>query len=473
MSQDTLDVLAAFAAGTTFEDLPEDVVHEAGRTLLDSLGCALAALSIDKGKMAVSLSRRLGGSPESTIMGTGVRVSQTNAALAVGELINALDYDALYQPGGHVSPNVIPAPLAVAEAERCSGKQLLAATAVAHEVAVRVTKGMSPLLQMKHDDAGRPYYRWTPAYGGSRYNLGAAAGVGQLLGLDAGRMAHAISLAGHHAQVPTHAKFSHSVPTAYTKYGTAGWQSTGAIVAAMLAAEGYIGDETLFDGEHGLWRFTGSESWNPERVTQGLGEQWLMLQQQYKPYPCCRLVHTSLDLFYDIIREHELRPEDIDSVLTFGHPYGEQPHLQNRTIATPIDAQFSVPYIFSVAAHQVRVGVEWQDLETMRDPSILAFMDKVTFQVHPRYNEGPLDDPRMSYGRIRVVANGRTFEAEHEWARGTNEPGQTFDDASLLDKFRHNAARVLPEAKAERVAELLLSKTHEYDVQELMDQLTV
>jgi 2-methylcitrate dehydratase PrpD len=473
MSDTTLTDLAAFAAGLSFEDLPESVVHETGRTLLDSIGCALAALSVDKGKMAVSLSRRLGGEPEATIPGTGVRVSTTNAAMAVGELINALDYDALYQPGGHVSPNVIPAPLAMAEAQGASGSELIAATALAHEVAIRVTKGMSPLLQMKHDEDGNPFYRWTPAYGGSRYNLGAAAGAAHLLDLDAERMAHAIALSGHHAQVPTHAKFSHSVPTAYTKYGTAGWQSTGAIVSALLAWEGYIGDETLFDGDHGLWRFTGSESWNPDRVIDGMGDRWLMLEQQYKPYPCCRLVHTSLDLFYEIIDEHGLQPGDIDAVRTFGHPYGEQPHLQNRTIRTPIDAQFSVAYIFAVAAHRVRVGVEWQDLETMRDHSILSFMDKVEYQVHPRYHQGPLEDPRMSFGRIEVDANGGTYEAEHQWARGTNEPGQEFDDDALVDKFRHNAARVLPEAKAERVIEMLLSKKQEYDVRELAEQLTV
>ena len=473
MPETTLTDLSEFSAQVSFDQLPESVIHETGRTLLDSLGCALAALSVDKGKMAVSLSRRLGGAQESTIPGTGVRVSTTNAAMAVGELINALDYDALYQPGGHISPNVIPAPLAVAESQGASGAELVTATALAHEVAIRVTKGMSPLLQMKRDENGEPYYRWTPAYGGSRYNLGAAAGAAHLLGLGAEHMAHAISLAGHHAQVPTHAKFSHSVPTAYTKYGTAGWQSTGAIVSAFLAAEGYIGDETLFEGDHGLWRFTGSETWNPERVTEGMGDRWLMLEQQYKPYPCCRLVHTSLDLFYDIINEHDLQPEDIDAVRTYGHPYGEQPHLQNRIIKTPIDAQFSVAYIFSVAAHRIHVGVEWQDLATMRDPSILSFMDKIEYQVHPRYLEGPLDDPRMSFGSIEVDAKGTTYQAEHNWARGTNEPGQEFDDEALVEKFLHNAARVLPEAKAERAVELLLSKDQQYNVRELAEQFTV
>ncbi|WP_199435497.1 MmgE/PrpD family protein [Qaidamihabitans albus] len=471
MTSKTLEELAEFACRPKYQDLPERVVHETRRTLLDSLGCALAALSVDKGKRIVSLARRLGGASESTVVGMGTRVAPTSAALAMGELINALDYDALYQPGGHISPNVIPAPLAVAETVDGTGQDLITALAVAHEIGIRISKGMSPLLQTVKDDDGYRY-RWTPAYGGSRYNLGAGAGVGHLLDLDPDRMAHAISLAGHHAQVPTHAKFSHSLPTADTKYGTAGWQSTGAVVAGFLAESGYLGDLTLFDGDTGLWRFTGSETWNPERVTDRLGKDWLLQEQQYKPYPCCRLVHTSLDLFYDLLDEHGLRAADVDSVKTFGNPYGEQPHLQNRDIRTPVDAQFSIAYIFAVAAHRVKVGVEWQEPDVMRDPDILSFMDKVSYEVHPKYLEGPLDDPRKNHGRIEVTARGRTYTAEAEYAWGTDHPGFEFSDDALVAKFRHNAVRVLPEDKVDSAINRVM-KEDDFKVRDLMADLSL
>jgi 2-methylcitrate dehydratase PrpD len=93
-----------FVVGIKFEDLPEDVVYETKRVLLDSIGCAIAGITSDKGKISIQLARRLGGPPESSIIGIGDKVSCSNAAFANGELINALDYDAIY----HIPPFVIP-----------------------------------------------------------------------------------------------------------------------------------------------------------------------------------------------------------------------------------------------------------------------------------------------------------------------------------------------------------------------------
>src|SRR6266511_3899997 len=84
--------LARFAVETRYEDLPDSVIHETKRILMDSIGCAIGALTIDKGKMSVSMAKRLGGRPEATIFGTGDKVSLTTAALANGELMFTLDY---------------------------------------------------------------------------------------------------------------------------------------------------------------------------------------------------------------------------------------------------------------------------------------------------------------------------------------------------------------------------------------------
>jgi 2-methylcitrate dehydratase PrpD len=74
--------LLDFIMDTDFENLPETVVHESKRIILDSIGCAVACLSIDKGKISVALARRQGGPPEASIIGTGDKVSCANAAFA-------------------------------------------------------------------------------------------------------------------------------------------------------------------------------------------------------------------------------------------------------------------------------------------------------------------------------------------------------------------------------------------------------
>jgi len=119
--------LVDFVQDLQFKHLPEEVVHETKRILLDSLGCALAGVATDKGRLSIQLARRLGEKPESTIIGIGDKVPTTSAAFANGELINALDMDIVLIPGaGHVSPFVIPASLAIAESTKASGKDSLA-----------------------------------------------------------------------------------------------------------------------------------------------------------------------------------------------------------------------------------------------------------------------------------------------------------------------------------------------------------
>jgi 2-methylcitrate dehydratase PrpD len=470
---DVLRGLALFAAKAKFEDLPGPIVHEAKRVLLDSIGCALASISSDKGKMCITLSKRLGGPGEASIIGVSGKVSCNNAVLANGELINAMDYDALVIPGGHISPYVVPPVLAIAEKLGASGKELILATVLAHEVAMRVTRGMSPMIQVFPEGPDAQRYEWTTPYGGSRYNVGAAAGVGRLLGLDADRMLHAISLSGHHTQVPTHAKLSYSVPTSMVKYGTPGWQGTGAIIATYLAEAGYLGDDTLFDGVSGFWRFTGSDHWEPEKVLERINTEWFFSEQQYKPYPCCRVLHSSLDLFYKLVEQHQLRADDIDSIEMLGPQYCEKPHLQNRMIRSAIDAQFSAAYNFSVAAHGVPVGPEWQDEETMRDPKILAFMEKVSCKVHPEYTRRPLNDRLMSLGRIKLVAKGETYTDETTFAYGTPRPGFEIDDSALVKKFKHNAARVLTRNKADGAVGVLMNLEQVNNVSELMEFVTL
>ena len=469
----TLIELARFAATTEYADLPEPVVHEAKRTLLDSIGCALASASVDKGRMCIALSKRLGGAPESSILGVNGKVSPTSAALANGELINAMDYSALFGRGGHATPNLIPAVLAMAESAHASGKDLILAIALSHEISIRLSRGLSPIMTVTPEGPDSQSYRWTPAYGFSRFNIGAAAGAARILGLDQDRLAHALGLAGHHAQLPTNAKFAHSEPpAAMTKYGTAGWQSTGALVSALLAEMGYVGDLTLFESEIGFWRFSGSEKWEPEKVLDGIGTEWGYVDLDYKPYPCCRLVHSSLALFVRIVAEHGLKPDDIESVRVSGHPYGAHPNSLNTTITNNIDAQFSIPYIFSVAAHGVRIGAEWQDDATMHDPGILGFMDRVTYEVHPDYYRRLPKDPRSSLGAIEVVTKDRTFVDSTDYAYGSPVPGFEFTDEALIEKFRHNADRVVSTDSADRAVEAAFGLESLADIADLITHVT-
>ena len=131
--------LAGFTVNTRWEDLPESIIQEVKKVLMEHIGVTLAALSTDKGKMMVSLGRRLGGTPESSILGIGDKVSCTNAALVNGELMITLDYHA-NMSFGHDGTFIVPSALAIAESVGASGKDLILALGVGFEISSRLAR---------------------------------------------------------------------------------------------------------------------------------------------------------------------------------------------------------------------------------------------------------------------------------------------------------------------------------------------
>lgn len=444
--------LAGFVADARFEDLPAAAVHEGRRLLLDSIGCALAGLTSAKGRLALGLAQRLGGPTESVIWGAHGRVSATNAAFANGELINALDWDAGGVPPGHSTPCVIPACFALAESCGASGRDLLLAIALGHEISGRLGGVLTGLEEWSADSA---IPRLPPVHGYSLHAIGAAAASARILGLGRIETAWAFGIGAYFAPVPAMVKWYKTVPAAMTKYGSTGWTAQAGVTAALLAQSGYTGDATVLDGEHGFWRFSASarEKWQPERLLEGLGRSWFLGQPHsifYKHYPFCGLCHVEMDDFLDILRTHALRPEEIDSVRILCDPLIEEPIWVSTRIETHVDAQFSVAFAFAVAAHGIGIGAGWQDEALLRDEGIRAFMPKVTMGTHP-----------AGLHSIEVLARGQCYKAE----RRAQMP--VMNDAQLIRKFEQNAARQLPAPAVDRILKMTLELETLADITEL------
>jgi 2-methylcitrate dehydratase len=109
--------MARFALGLQYEDIPATAVREAKRFLLDSVGCALAAVPLEDMQAAHRYIVGLGGTPEATVIGSGHRTNAVNAALMNALLVRAMDYNDIYweQDPNHPS-DIICAGLAPAEA---------------------------------------------------------------------------------------------------------------------------------------------------------------------------------------------------------------------------------------------------------------------------------------------------------------------------------------------------------------------
>lgn len=463
-----MDTLSRFAVETDFSDLPEHVVEETKHTLLDHVGCALGAVSTEKGEITAAHARRLGGTGESTVIGHDDRVSCVNAAFANGELMLALDYSGIVS-GGHDGVHVLPPLLAMAEVAGASGRELLTATAIGMEVSGRLGRGLGKHAITPEEVRARQERESSRPTGNAYSNVASAAGAGRLLGLDGERLRHAMGIAGHLTMILNYSRWAYTDRSYMGKYGMPGWQNTGAVRATLLAEMGYVGDVgVLDDPEHGFTWIAGFDHWEPGKVTRDLGGEWVFpVRMHYKPYPCCGAFHSALDCFYSVVEEHDLGPDEIDRVTAITR--GKMDGFPEEGME---GAQFDPHHVFAVAAHRVPRGPEWYTPETMEDPNVEAFGEMVSCVPHPDYAEARREDPLSEAGGIEVEARGRTFREERRYRRGTAGTEAALTEAELVEKFRRNAAGVLSEDRIDRAVERFTNLEAVEDVGDLMRTLT-
>jgi hypothetical protein len=178
-----------FVSSTKFEDLPPKTVRAAKRFVLDSVGCAVAGWRTNKGRVAANVMMSAGGVPNAHILGTDTRVSAANAAFANAELMNGLDYDAI----PHTPPVTVPAILALGEKEKASGRSVLLAAVLAHEIASRLSGASSQMSEALRTTGHTPNVFAI----NSEAIIGAAAAGAALSGQSQMQIASAIGLADH------------------------------------------------------------------------------------------------------------------------------------------------------------------------------------------------------------------------------------------------------------------------------------
>ncbi len=469
--------LARFAVDTQYENIPENIIRETKLILMEHLGCALGALSTDKGQMMASLGKRYGGPPESTIIGTGDKVSCVNASLVNGELMISLDYHDIIA-GGHDGVYVIPTVLAIAEMNGVTGKDLLLATAISLEISARLARAVGR-HNITSEDVKRQRTGKRGLTGNAYSNLGAAAGAARLLGFDEDVILHAMGIASHLCMVLSYGRWGADGHNYMAKYGVPGWQSTGAVTAVMLAEMGYTGDTTVLDNpERGFTFFTGYPNWYPEDITKNLGKEWIFdFRLHYKPYPCCGVFHSALDCLSDIIEPNNLKPDEIESITVYDRfgMMGPAPKNMVAEIKAPSSissAQFNMPYNLSVLAHRIKRGVEWFDADTMNNPDILNFTKKITVLPNPDYDKTLEQDPLAAISKAEVVARGQTFTVERIHRKGTTGTDERPTDQELIEKFRHNAERIITKQKTEQALSMLTDIERLDDVSTLMNSVT-
>ncbi|MBR5382061.1 MAG: MmgE/PrpD family protein, partial [Oscillospiraceae bacterium] len=236
----------------------------------------------------------------------------------------------------------------------------------------------------------------------------------------------------------------------------------------------YTGNAYTLDSEFGFPFIYCREPgvWDPAKVLDGIGEQWLIMKQQFKPYPCCRYIHASLDMFYSLQKKYKFEPGDIKAIRCNTGAFVAHP--DQYSVHNQVDAQFSMPYNIALAAFGYAPGPAWQEKKSLTDPRVLEFMHKITLTVADRYNELKKQDKRTFYSCVEIdLADGRTVSESEDYARGSSVEGFRLTDEELVQRFRTCASVILPDEKTERAIDIIMNLEKYDSLDELARNITL
>jgi 2-methylcitrate dehydratase len=437
--------LAEWVSGLRFEDLPDEVVAEAGKALADYLGeCLFVGATKPWGRSVAEFAVAYGGAqPEATIIASGQKTLASRAALANGTMALGFEY-ADFGAGSRPYPFAVTGPLVLAEAERRSGADLVVAIVIGYEVMARTTRAMLPKKT--------PFY--VPALYGT---LGSSAGCARVLGLDAAQTTAALGLGAAF----TGGTFQGHEEGSWQRSLNGGMASERGVTAAQLARTGFKATALGLEGVQGFSAMFCGGRLEPDLLLDGLGESFVITDRWVKAYPMNVTLHAPVEALLSIMAEHDLRHTDIELIDAAWQRV--EPFLAKQQVSTVVAAQASLPFALSVAAVHRRITVDQFTDETVADPKVQGMIAKTA--VHQDAELFQRVKNSMP-GRVTVRTNdGREFSAEVLYPKGN--PGNPMTEDEFKAKFMNMAARVLGEEQSDELYRRARALCDERDVSEL------
>jgi 2-methylcitrate dehydratase PrpD len=427
-------VLADYVSETSFPALPKEVVQKAKGIILDTLGCAIAGytLAAHEFRWVYEPVKEMGGNPESTVWLTGMKTSCPQAALVNGTLVHTVDFDDTHMGSiAHLGASVVSSALAMGEKVGADGPSILTSMVMAYEVAGRIGKAIMP----SH------YKYWHPT--GTLGTIASAVVASKLLGLKADRVEQAIGLAADGASGMRYCidfgDFSKSLHP-----GFSAWKG---ILSAQVVAKGAAGPKGLLEYKSGFCEAYSDEP-VMKHVTENLGSSYEVLTDSLKAFPTILCSHTPIQGTVKLMKEKNLRLEDIDAIHFRVTPTAPGQGM-NYAPDTPLAARLSIPYCVSRAAADGYVAMDQFQKEKIKDARVRQFMKKVTLESIPQFVE---KYPGTLAAQVEIqTKDGKRFQDESIYPKG--HPQNPMADEEIKEKFRRLSLNTLDRVQTEKIVE--------------------
>lgn len=433
--------LARFVVETPAARIPEAVLHQGKRCIINAIAVALHATHDPALQMLLQVLAAEGGAKHASVLGGTFKTSLQNAALANGLLIHLDDYDDTFFPTVlHPSAPTIPAALALAEQGKRSGQDFLVASILGLEACCRAALAIQGV---RHGAV------WHMT--GTAGVFGSAAAAGRLLGLKADTMAIALSLAG------TQASGLRETFGTMTKAFHPARAAQSGVLAVLLAQQGFTSASTIIEGRHGFIAAFAPADGDTACITGDLGERWEVMNNAPKPYASAILSHPLIDAML-AFRRKGVTPEQVAGIRGRVNPLTIK--LESRPQPqTGLEGRLSFQHAMTMALVDGQCFPAQFTDERVSDPLVSALRSKIAVEADAAVAQ---DQCELTL----TLNDGRS--CTERVVHATGSPGNPVSDAELERKFRALAGSVLPKARVKRLLATLWQLEQVADVGEII-----
>lgn len=424
--------IARYAYEFPVHGYPDDLAAIVRNRFLDSLACIIGAYDAAPVQACLLYAAGAAGG-QAGLFGTTVKTGPEYAAFANGVMVRFLDYNDGYMglEPGHPSDN-IPACLAVAQAERASGSELVSAILLAYEV------------QMRFQDAASLNRKgWDHV---NYINISVAVAAAKLMKLSESQIEQAINIAlsGHLAM-----RQVRSGTLSDWKGCSAANAARNAIFSAQMARHGMTGPAPIFEGNMGFFKqVTGPCTIDVERFGSVINEDFAIRRSLTKTFPTNGELHTAVWAGINLSR----KIDDLDAIHAIRIDTSE---FNKRVLAdaskwrpqTRETADHSLPYNVARALIDADISVDSYSPLKIADPQVRALMDKTTVSEDPALTR--LFPQHLANRVTLTLASGEELVSEVISGPGSVETPMGYADFER--KFRKMAAPHLGDQAQEDV----------------------
>jgi 2-methylcitrate dehydratase PrpD len=449
--------LAHFVARTQLNGIPASAIGAAKRSFFDAVGVAIGGSLQPGPRIIAAYVQEAESKPLATAIGFAFRTTPDFAAWINGTAADVngwADFSVTHM--NHPSASICPAALALGEARRASGADVLLAYILGVEISNRIAAGVKPAFHLKG---------WHAL--GVCNTFGATVAAAKLLRLDAEKLANAFGIAGAEAS-----GIKASMVT-MTKSYVAGGSARDGITAATLAGKGFTGPTDVFEGRDGFLQTFG-DSADGRRIIENLGDSFEFVSpgMTLKSYPSCTHTHTAIHAVLALRREHGIHCDDIVSIECAVTPVVAD-FLQWHDPKDSTQAKFSMEYCVASALIEGRMDMSNFAEEKVKAKDVRELMRRVSMVVSPELAAlgfNPEIAPSGCIASIRMK-NGEQYERRQY--KGPWEPETPPDWDALGAKFRSCACGVLDGNRTDEVMAMLRNLEHVDDVSAITRLLCV